>query len=777
MNLFRKYSSVILMGVALAGAVALTSCNDDKDEFSTEQYTGGIKLNVWGPSPVARGGELRFLGSGMNYVTGITLPGSGKITDLKLISNEEVRITVPQNAEPGYVTVHTSEGDITTLTELTFLEPISMESFSPLTVKPGEALTIKGEYLNNIHEVIFSEDKTNADVTVLEEDFLTHSRNEITLIVPAEAKTGAVILSDANEEMPNWIISDNNINIVLPQVNSIQEIASANPGDVITISGKDLDLVVAVMMANGEYIDFSYSGDSRASGVEGTITFVIPENACEGAIVLITASDIQIVAVNIGECQPENLVVNPATGVRGNDEIKISGINLQMVASVEVPSSSGNISVEPSSLTSNELVFTFPENGKGGEILLVLKGGSQVAVEIETAKPEILTTDELPAGAKVTLYGHNLDLLTSIAFQGGVTAVVESAEADNAVVEIPVQAVSGTATLNMANGESSTWDALIASPTGAYVVSGPGEEEELMAGSVMQLVIGNADMLESVLVNGESVQFIVNGENLWVSLPNTCGKGTKVTLQSTDGSSLTYTYDVTPATHVGKTIWSGMVDLAGWAEKIYVEKDQFEGAPAGAVMTFHISAYSGFQIQLNNCNWSSFATLAEWENWADMTEISIELTQDILDELLLSDDGWSNNALIAQGDGCIVTEITLEWENSLETTIWEGSWENAGWAGNQDLAWGGFDWSTVKAGSILRTYCTPLVGDGEWWCISFRHGDGWGNLPGDIGSQIDMPEGGVAEIVLTADIVDDLNSNGGLVITGQGYILTKVTIE
>ena len=36
----------------------MTSC--DNDEISTNQYVGGISLNVFGPSPVLRGGELRF---------------------------------------------------------------------------------------------------------------------------------------------------------------------------------------------------------------------------------------------------------------------------------------------------------------------------------------------------------------------------------------------------------------------------------------------------------------------------------------------------------------------------------------------------------------------------------------------------------------------------------------------------------------------------------------------------------------------------------------------
>lgn len=90
----------------------------------------------------------------MNQVTAVVIPGCADITDINVISDREIRITVPQEAQPGLVTLRTPNGDITTRTELTFTEPISIENFTPATVLPGDELTIEGEYLNLIHEVI-----------------------------------------------------------------------------------------------------------------------------------------------------------------------------------------------------------------------------------------------------------------------------------------------------------------------------------------------------------------------------------------------------------------------------------------------------------------------------------------------------------------------------------------------------------------------------------------------------------------------------------------------
>lgn len=792
MKLFRKYSLFVLMGLALTGSVALTSCNDDKDEFSTNQYTGGIKLNVWGPCPVARGGELRFLGSGMNQITGITLPGSEKITDLKLISNEEVRITVPQDAVEGYVTLHTSQGDITSITKLTFLEPISLDEISPMTIKPGQTLTLSGEYLNNIHEVIFSEDKANADVTVPEEEFITHTRQEISLVVPVEAKTGAIILSDADEEMPNWIISDEMVTVVVPSVDEILNLESANPGDKITISGTDLDLVVAVVMSNGEEVEYIFTPVENGDGSEGHISFTVPDNACNGPICLVTASGIEIVAVNVGECQPQDLVAVPSVGLRGGNEVVITGKNLQMISGVSLPTSGDPVYVDFNLDSNEKLSFTFPADAQSGDVVLSLKGGGEVYLNLETAKPEVLTTESLPAGAEVTVQGKNLDLLVSVTYADGTTVNVENPAADQAILNIPVTAVSGKASLNMGNGESSSWEANISAPTGSYIIEGPGEEDEVSAGEIAAFTVGNPDMLKGILVNGEAVQYILNGTTLFINLPTSCGKGTIITLISTDGSQLDYTYDFIPATHAAKIIWSGLVDLAGWGEKIYIEKSAFEEVPAGALMTFHISAYSGFQIQLNNANWQSFDTLSEWTSWADMTSISIELTAEILNNILTTDDGWSNNGLIIQGDGCVISQIDIEWENSLEIVV-PFNWADVD-MGNYSINLEGSPGTAlieagVKTGSILRLYCTPYadynlndpqvhiqIFDGHWNAMTFDEINGGGQF-----NEATWGDMSLIEIKVTPDMYEKFTTftDWGycIIFQGRNIILNKVTIE
>lgn len=165
---------------------------------------------MWGPRPVARGGELRFLGSGMDQITSIKIPGSGDVTDIKVIDGNEIRITVPQDAEPGKVVLHHAGGDIESLTMLSFTEPISLDEMTPMPVKAGQTLTLKGDYLNLITEIRFARDDSfdkNEEMqnvaVVGEDDFISHNRKEISLVVPEEAMTGAIIMSDGGEPLPN----------------------------------------------------------------------------------------------------------------------------------------------------------------------------------------------------------------------------------------------------------------------------------------------------------------------------------------------------------------------------------------------------------------------------------------------------------------------------------------------------------------------------------------------------------------------------------------------
>lgn len=379
-----KLSVLFLAGALLMTGVSFTSCLKG-DDVDTNQYTGGISLNVFGPSPVARGGELRFLGSGMDQVTAVWIPGSGDVTEIRVISDTEIRITVPQDAEPGQLVLRTPQGDITTQTELTFTEPISIDELSPLSVLPGDELTIKGDYLNLINEVIFAD-----NVTVSAEDFVAHDRKTIRLTVPQEAQSGQVILSDG-AELPNLIYSEEELTVVLPAVETVAELQHAKPGDRISVDGSHLDLVKEVLMPDGTAVEFALEGDH-------TLSFVLPANASDGEIVMVPASEVKVVIAHLTMAVPSKVVASPASGIRGGDEILLTGSSLDLVVDLSFPGVDEK--VLPAAQSENELRVVVPEKAQSGQLVLNTGSGKQVSVAIETLKPQVdsYLPAEVPAG-------------------------------------------------------------------------------------------------------------------------------------------------------------------------------------------------------------------------------------------------------------------------------------------------------------------------------------------------------------------------------------------
>ena len=275
-----NWTACLMMCLFILTGIGLSSC--EKEKIDTK-----ITLNSFGPSPALRGGDLRFIGNNLEKVTSIILPGlkegqTIEVTEITVFNEREIRITIPQEAGVGFITLKTPEGDITTITPLTFSEPISIKSISPGTIKAGQKLTITGDYLNLIKSVIFFE-----GIAVEQADFISQDRKKIEVEVPAEAQTGKIIISNG-EEIPIEVYSENPITIVLPTFTSFAP-AKIKPGAELTITGKDLDLVSMVEFGGGKIIPtFTLSADSTK------ITITVPEDAQEGIIKLIAKSGVYV---------------------------------------------------------------------------------------------------------------------------------------------------------------------------------------------------------------------------------------------------------------------------------------------------------------------------------------------------------------------------------------------------------------------------------------------------------------------------------------------------
>lgn len=423
MNKIYKFSAWWMACLVLLSSLTFTAC--DTNDVDTNQYKGGISLNVFGPSPVLRGGELRFLGCGMDQVASVLIPGCDAITDIQLISAEEIRVIVPQTALPGYVTLMLRNGEsIVTKTQLTYSEPVSIESFSPESVRPGDVLTIKGEYLNLIHQVIFAENVIVSDEVIAEEEtteatskFLKHTRNEIQVRVPEEAQSGKIILSDG-AEIPNRLYSEVELQVVLPSVAEVADYNNIKPGAIMTVTGENFDLVKEVRMENGETMLFTYSAEQKA------LTFTIPCGAVNGPIYVVPASGVLVQVTEIKMATPEDVKAQE-TEITAGKELTLTGKNMDMIAAVLFPGVEK--AVEPTSLSETKVKVVVPGEAQSGMIQLVLTSGETIpGLELTVTAPKychiadenVLKTNDYFVGEDMVVDVVNIGELAEVQVAG-----------------------------------------------------------------------------------------------------------------------------------------------------------------------------------------------------------------------------------------------------------------------------------------------------------------------------------------------------------------------
>lgn len=659
MNKTYKFPALWMMCLMLFSCLTFTACDNGDDE-DTNQYKGGISLNVFGPSPVSRGGVLRFLGSGMDKVTAVAIPGCDDITDIEVVSDTEIRVTVPQTAQPGLVVLKTPKGDITTKTELTFTEPIALEAFAPAEVKPGGELTITGEYLNLIKEVIFAD-----EVTVPADEFVSQSRQEIKVIVPDSAQTGKFILSDG-AEIPNWIYSEGELEVTLPSVEAPLDLVDKKPGDVIRVSGENFDLVKKVQMPNGDEVEFTMTASSEGD----ELTFTLPDNVSDGEITVLPASDVKVVVATVVVATPSNVVAVPAVNLRGGDMITLKGTNMDLVTDVTFPGVEEAVGLE--SQNSTEIKVLMPAAAISGDLQLNTNSGKATAVSIATAKPENISYSAatVPAGEALTVKGVNMDVVSAVVFSGNVEVTVSDATATAISLTVPTTAETGALLLKMANGEFVEAPSLtIEKPVCAYL---PALPDKLVRGRIVELEIVNADKLTNVLLNEASVQYINDAAKgvLMLNVPAELNGTYSLKLISSNGE---IAYDVLVVANE-ETVWVGPLDIS-WGDggRVLVPAVSFAKVTAGTVMKVYFDQkdQTWAQAQFNYGDWSGIAfslfdtTMVPTDiyGWSFESRVmELTLTQEILDNIQAKQgdcEDQTNVGIIIQGSDLTFTKITI----------------------------------------------------------------------------------------------------------------------
>ena len=805
-------------------AVGLTACSDD--DLSTNQYQQGVHLNVFGPSPVMRGGSVHFYGSNLDQVKQVIIPGMDPVTNYEVVKagipSEIVVILDKEKPQPGKITLITNTDEkIETLTDLTFIEGIEYASdtqFSPSVVQPDAVLTINGEYLNLVKEVIFAD-----NVVVNAEDFVSQSRYKIEVTVPQEARTGKVILSDG-AEIPNWIYSDEILQVTTPVVEKVttprgeaaqQETVACKLGETVTVSGQFFNLVAGVTIGDAETSYITVEEDQLTVSEDGkTLSFTLPAEAPDGDIDLICRSGVAIPAAILETIAPTECVATPNPAKNGQP-LSISGKDLDVVASIEMPNVSE--AIEFNYNDGKIVIPAVPASAQEGNLVLRMANGKGVEVAYTLVKPTVTAYNPNPvsAGGALTIQGKDLDLVASVLFGEGadVAEVAVAADGNSMTLTVPMNAASGAPTLNLINGATVEAPAItVNEATFCYVKELPGEDVEVKAGSAVTLVVANGDKLTGVEVNGTAVQYVLTeGNKLIIGLPESCGAGTKIRLISSNGE-ITYTLDVTPNTEVNTVIWTGAVDLNAWGINWqFGDGTQSAGEDAlaftkialaeGDVIHLYATAYNDWwQIQFFNGHWEAQTSIGDtFGNGNNINSgiaslekgyLDIVVTAQMLNELTTYND-WGY-CWILQGEGVVITKISVTHYNSLEQNISNSLVRQDDQTQNISLplniTWGdegrfrilidkdpAIKDMNLKAGKSVMYFYTSGTGQ-----IQINNGN-WGawTTIADWENADDKK----MELVLTQDMIDWLKgtqsdgwSSTGMIIQGDGMTIKKVTI-
>lgn len=354
----------MLFAAGLSG-LSLTACSD---EIETNQYgKGGVNILAFGPMPVTRGETMRLTGTQLDKVKEVLFPeGNQKLVESKtyingqftLTNSQEMTVTIPDQCVPGKLRLVTNSNDtIVSASNITFNEEIKVDGITPMKVHAGDVVSITGEFVWNIQTITFS-----AGVKVEAEDFVKNTRNEIQVVVPIEAISGAVTYS-AGDDSEDEVITSN----LMVDAAAATSLSNATPdfGQEITIFGENLDLISEVDFPSVPAVDFAVANDGKS------IKVTVPATATSGDVVLISHSGLTTsIGITVPLAQYEAGSINPAKNIQAGQTVSFTGDNLDRVVKIVLP---GDITLEKGQFTQSKTAISFvvPEDMSDGKVLLV----------------------------------------------------------------------------------------------------------------------------------------------------------------------------------------------------------------------------------------------------------------------------------------------------------------------------------------------------------------------------------------------------------------------
>ena len=666
----KKISKIFAMLVVALVGLSLTACNDG-DDLSTDQYGNDISLQSFGPCPVLRGGTLYLYGTNLDQIESVNLPGADPITAYEILQsgyNSKISIQVPaEKCETGQIVLKTKKGgEITSVSPITYREDIEITKFfvgneGTMVGNVGDVVTIKGDYLNLMHGVIFA-----GSDTIKEAEFVGHDRYTIQVKIPVEARTGVITLTDTLKDGTS-LETKEELTINTPEATPIEN-RNIKAGEILSIKGSAFDQIASVKFEGATVDAADFKSQSATE-----ITVAVPVKATDGTFYVVTKSGVEVPVGNIITVVPTQLVATP-NPVKNGAEITITGKDMDLITGIAFPKAKES---KLNKVETTKVTSTVPEDAQKGDITLSLDNGKTVAVAYTLVEPTVAscTPAAIIAGEKTVIKGTDLDLVKSITFPGDVEQTVDKFAAQNAqaiAVTVPAACAGTGFKLNLKNGTTINFDGQLsikAATDPAIASVTPGEA---IAGSTITITGKNFQNIQNLYIGSYKVNRYTSRSNTEIvcQVPATAEVGTyKIVMEDLDGNKIEGPeFKVVPAEKDIATITTNMNNSAikypynfTWDDTgrfRIMKADLIKlGVKVGSKMLFYKEAGATGQVQINNANWGPIDTVSDGKG--DQNCVVKVFDAAMMEAINSIADGWSDTALILQGDMKNVTKIAI----------------------------------------------------------------------------------------------------------------------
>lgn len=666
----KKISNIFAMLVVALVGLSLTACSDG-DDLSTDQYGNDISLQSFGPCPVLRGGTLYFYGTNLDQIESINLPGADPITAYEILQSgkqSKISIQVPaEKCEPGQIVLKTKKGgEITSVSPITYREDIEIKDFyvgdkeSNKVGNVGDIVTIKGDYLNLMHGVVFVEKDT-----VKEEEFIAHDRYTIKVKIPVEARTGIITLTDMIKDGSS-LETKEELTINTPEPTPIKD-RNIKAGEILSIKGSSFDQIASVKFEGATVNAADFKSQSTTE-----ITVAVPVKATDGTFYVVTKSGVEVPVGNIITVVPTQLVATP-NPVKNGGELTITGKDMDLITGIAFPNAKES---KLNKIETTKVTSTVPEDAQEGDITLSLDNGKTVTVAYKLVKPTVTacTPAAITAGERTIIKGTDLDLVSSVTFPGDVEQTVTDFKgtANNIAVTVPTACAGSGFKLNLKNGITVNIDGQLsikAATDPAIASVTPGEA---IAGSKITITGKNFQNIQNLYIGSYKVNRYTSRTNTEIvcQVPANAEVGTyKIVMEDPDGNKIEGPeFKVVPAEKDIATITTNIDNSAikypynfTWDDTgrfRIMKADLIKlGVKVGSKMLFYKEAGATGQVQINNANWGAIDTVSDWDGNKDCIVKVFDAA--MMEAVNSISDGWGDTAFILQGDLKNVTKIAI----------------------------------------------------------------------------------------------------------------------